>query len=277
MTLPSNDKIRSKFSPGDAIYSGGNFATGAIAVDSALPYIVVVNIDSVAWSVSFVTKTNSIAGPYTVQPGSIVSWPTKNFAQALAPLPTGGTATNFQYFYSQVPMGTSGVSNSVVGNGGSTTPSTISTALNVGTSYANYYLTVAPPTGKRWRIWAVFAQIFNDCVVGQNLNVKSVVINLGRGSVLYGGNITIGSQFADTPGSPWALAQYEFGIFALVPTGFSTLNVPGAADSAILGNLPFELVIEPNVNIQVGVNAEFAFGSDVAYLALVPLGVEEPL
>ena len=168
-------------------------------------------------------------------------------------------------------------SNSVASNGGSSAPNTVSNAINVGTSYANYSLSAAPPSGKRWRIWAVFVQIYNDCVIGQNLEVQSMALNLGRGSVLYASQTTIGFQFGYTPAGGWALPQYSFGIFGLGPTGFDTMNIPGAAQSELAGPIPYELVLEPNVNLQFLMRAQFASGADVAYLAIVPLGVEEPL
>ena len=93
-------------------FNGGNLSLGAVPISTELPWVVFVNCDVVPWALSLTTQARQTVGPYTMNPGMIQSWPAASFNQASAPLPTGGTASLFQYFYSAValygpPIGTS--------------------------------------------------------------------------------------------------------------------------------------------------------------------------
>jgi len=96
----------------DPRFTGGNFVSPSQKIDSSLPYIVFVNADVIPWTVVLYLKAGDATLTYTLNPGQKDSWPTHPFNRVTAALPTGGTATMFQSFYSHLqvngpPIGTS--------------------------------------------------------------------------------------------------------------------------------------------------------------------------
>ena len=94
----------------DPRFTGGAFTNPVQNIADSLPWIVFVNNDVVPWTIVLTLKAGpSLATTYDVQPGAIHSWPTKPYITVNAPLPPGGTAGDFQYFYSEVEIQVTGL------------------------------------------------------------------------------------------------------------------------------------------------------------------------
>ncbi len=105
---------RAKVSP-YVRHVGGDFTNPVQNILGGEPYIVFVNNDDVAWPIVLTGKAG-FSMTYTMNPGAIHSWPTAPWITVTANLPTGGTASSFQHFYSPVEVQVSGTPVKIQGN-----------------------------------------------------------------------------------------------------------------------------------------------------------------
>jgi hypothetical protein len=107
-TLAPGDRSIPGADPGKlslAALANGNFGTGPITpFQWDLPWLVIVNADSIAHTVTCVTRAGNNSVPFNVGSGQVINIPTSSFTGGA--LDGAGTAGSVYWFYSDVGAGT---------------------------------------------------------------------------------------------------------------------------------------------------------------------------
>jgi len=155
-----------------------------------------------------------------------------------------------------------------VSAGGSTAIQGVDQVVNVPTS-GTYWFYISPPPGTRWRVWGIGSRF--TCYTSGNFTITGLNVSI----------VSEQSAFAGE-GPFWALTGLSDTITAaegdelwVAPSGTTGVYSSAAFDHLIAA-IPFEIVVEPSMEIQLEVTVTVNDpGNAVMYL--VPLGIQEPL